>query len=292
MGKGMIITENLTVTLDGTTYTRPVLVAIAGGAVKHELPFDLLVCLGMGESDMDEFAESIVSNPPAGQQAEASYGIFQINTMAHGGSKSTWTGVEGTVRAMNQMAARWQSAFAACGGWPAWHRNRSAFLSLFWPAAQGSIAPQPHQIARAESLGTALALQYWESETAALVRENELLRQEMAAQESTMEASEERFLALQVTDERYRVELDDLNRRLGRLEGVSGKSSNGQSFFSRFASRKFLMATFGPLLAVAASRLGVDADIIAGCIALVVAGILGIAYEDGKRTEGDGRPSA
>ncbi len=315
-------------TYAGATYTREVLDVIYEESQQQSLPFDLQLCLADGESGVNEWAEAVITDPPPGQQAEASYGTYQVNTLAHGGDRDQWCGIEGTRRAMRLMAGRWHDAFERAGGWPGWQRNRCLFLQRFWPAAQGSIEPSWERVVEVEGRATLLALYYLELRYNDVAAALAVARKQLEDGMATDPEVEARLTALHRTDERVEVRLRALEnsvadlgagndaqelwaaignmqtdartsqqtnaQAIARIEGrltdiedaiVEGAEpiTSPRSFFSRFASRKFLLAVFGAPLALLAAKVGVPAEALAGGIALLVAGILGIAYEDGKR---------
>lgn len=305
-------------TYAGDTYTREVLDVIHEESQQQALPFDLLLALALGESELNEWAEAVVTDPPPGQQPEASYGVFQINTLAHGGDKDRWCGVEGTRRAMRLMAVRWAQAFVDVGGWPGWQTDRQAVLFGFWPRAQGSIYPTAERVRLCEGRAALLAQYYLELRINDLIDALDLARGEKVVNQDTLDriiALEQSRNALHRTDERVEVRLraledglsdlklyaagnDDLagiqqtnaqaiariEERLAGIEDDMGDDApSPRAFFARFASRKFLLAAFGAPLAVLAAKLGVEAEVLAGGIAVLVAGILGIAYEDAAR---------
>lgn len=113
---------------------------------KNGLPSDLLFAMAKGESGFNPHARNDSS-------IENSYGLFQINTRAHGGGHDKWEGPEGTNRAMEQMKSRWKSAFQACGGEAAWKANPEAFFNKFWPKAQGCVVPSSARVASCVSFG-------------------------------------------------------------------------------------------------------------------------------------------
>ena len=115
-------------------------------ANKNGLPPDLLLAMAKGESDLNP-------NQRTNTGREDSYGTFQVNTRAHGGSPSKWMGAEGTERAMNEMKSRWTSAFNACGGESAWRSNPQQFFQKFWPKAQGCIVPTSSRVNECVKLG-------------------------------------------------------------------------------------------------------------------------------------------
>lgn len=104
--------------------------AIIAGAREQALPPDLLLAMGFVESGL---------NPDAVGDNGRSFGIFQIFVDAHGGDRTTWSGVDGARRAITEMSGRWQQAFVRCGGLGAWQADPVAFLNEFHPLAQGSV---------------------------------------------------------------------------------------------------------------------------------------------------------
>lgn len=120
-----------TITLrTGETVSLAVVALIDAFAQANDLPLAGLIAIGLQESGLDPFAVN---------EAEGSYGVFQIYLRVHGGTPETWMGLEGLQRSMERMRTRWVSTFAARGGWAAWRRGAESFLQGWAPAAQGSM---------------------------------------------------------------------------------------------------------------------------------------------------------
>jgi len=113
---------------------------------QNGLPPDLVLSMAKGESGFNPHARNDSS-------IENSYGLFQVNTRAHGGTKETWEGPDGAVRSMEEMKGRWKSAFDACGGDAAWKANPEKFFKEFWPKAQGCMAPSSEKVSSAVNFG-------------------------------------------------------------------------------------------------------------------------------------------
>lgn len=104
----------------------------------QNLPPPLLLAMGWHESG-GTLSMNAVNDGSRFGTTEYSVGVFQINTLAHGGPPERWQGLDGLDRSMATMRDRWLATFAAQGGWAAWVQNPQAFQQAWTPAAQGSI---------------------------------------------------------------------------------------------------------------------------------------------------------
>lgn len=120
-------------TFDGDVVDR-----IVRFADTNNLPPPLLLAMGWHESGGTLAMDAVNDGSRFGTQ-EYSVGVFQINTLAHGGPPERWQGLDGLDRSMAEMRERWLAAFTAQGGWDAWVQNPQAFQQAWTPAAQGSI---------------------------------------------------------------------------------------------------------------------------------------------------------
>jgi len=112
------------------------------------LPPPLVLAMGYHESGGTLATDALNDGSRFGT-TEYSVGVFQINTLAHGGPPERWQGLDGLDRSMAEMRDRWLSAFTAQGGWDAWVQDPRAFQQEWTPAAQGSIPWTPQMAGRA-----------------------------------------------------------------------------------------------------------------------------------------------
>ena len=90
-----------------------------------------------------------------------------------------------------------------------------------------------------------------------------------------MDDLEARLIALQRTDEGYRVELDDLARRVAALETAAPARSP-------LRSRKLLVAVAAMIAPVIGPRLGLSTEQVMAVVLPAIAYVAGEAYVDAK----------
>ena len=120
-------------------------------AETNGLPADLALAIALAETggtlDVNAAGDHMGGVP-------TSFGIIQIHTLpaaGHGGTRETWTGLEGAARSLEEMRWRWQQNYD-----PTWAtldtEGKIGLFHTLWPQCRGA-CPRPSSSAAKPSRG-------------------------------------------------------------------------------------------------------------------------------------------